>query len=332
VIFKEKYNKMIEIIESNISEGNEYIENELSRHFGENLRLIADAFKFITGNTLSKYIRERKLINVIKEKKAFDISFEEAIERFGITDAASFSKSAKTMFGKAPTLMTDAEIEARVPLTLDVILRDEISGYSLCDAEPIQTESRATSFGVTADQYSEISKTLTIAAVYGLNDECAELAHSIAKGIQIPIENACDFVADYVLQIENGSCIQSYSLDELALLSYKYDLSYSEAQSVMFELEIAGIISITELPAMFFDIYFSEENSRTGLCVEEICDIAEAMESHGLAIGKLFDVIDRGMWKYGGDILEAIENFDEDEAEWEKFISDGMAAIEEFEI
>lgn len=325
--FKEKYNKMIEIIESNITSNNEDIENELSRQFGENLRLLADAFKFISGTTLSKYIRERKLVNVIKTKKRLNISFDEAAEMFGISDAATFSKSAKVLFGKAPSLMTDKELSTFVPLTLDVILQDKSTEKAQADNNLTQKGLKETSFGVTAKQYSEISRALTIAAVYGLSDTDAELAYSLAKRNEIPLDCACDFVSDYELQIENGS-ILSYPLDELAILSYEYNQSYSEAQRVMYELELSGISSIKDLPEYFFAIYFSEENSKLGLDVKTICEIAEEMEANNLTMNALYDVVDRGEYKYGGDFLEAIERFDQDEAEWDEMIYDAMYMID----
>lgn len=114
--FADRYNSIIEIVENNISEENETIEEALSRSFGENIRLIADAFKFISGKTLSKYLRERKLIHALKAKHEFGLSLEDVAEQYGFSDAASFSKSAKTCFGKAPTQMTKKEIECYLPL------------------------------------------------------------------------------------------------------------------------------------------------------------------------------------------------------------------------
>lgn len=317
---KEKFDMLVGMIENNISSDNEKIETELSRCFGENIRLLADAFKFISGMTLSKYIRERKIINVLNAKREFGISFDEAAEQYGFADAASFSKSAKTCFGKAPSQMTDEEI-ARSPLSLEQILNEQsLEGEQYAVEMP-------TSFGVSEAQFHEISKTLSIAAVYGLSDENAEFAYSLSRDANISVEAACDFMNDFLLQIENGTYIPGYSTTELARICCLYDQSYSEAQHIMYELDRAGYSSTTQLPSLYFDIYFSKENSRLGLDVETICEMAETMERYGLGINDLFDIVDRGQWKYDGDFFEAIERFEEDTEEWNCMLREDIMSI-----
>jgi hypothetical protein len=109
----------------------------------------------------------------------------------------------------------------------------------------------------------------------------------------------------------------------MAEISCQYDLSYSEAQAIMYMLEGHGYHSIRELPVGFFDIYFSAENDQCGWDVPYICEIAEALEDNGLSANNIDDYAFYATM-YGVDIVEAIESYEDYKASWRNTVKEAF--------
>jgi ribosomal protein S4 len=67
---QEKFDSIMNSIESLVGVGEEDIPNAVAREAGLNLRQLADSFQFMTDMTLIKYIRRRRLVHALDTRIA----------------------------------------------------------------------------------------------------------------------------------------------------------------------------------------------------------------------------------------------------------------------
>ena len=318
---QEKFDRIIDCIERLVYAGESDIPQALARESGFNLRLLGDAFQFIADMTLIKYIRQRRLIRALSNRIEFDLPVEEVVSDAGFSDAAAFSKACKNEFDLTPIQITEDVLKKYVPLSFAMVA----SGRDVDQMEndTLIATKNDTICGVSAQQFAEIKQVLELGAIYGLSDEEAEFVYRLATDRKLTLAKAAEFYDDFKLQIENGSNIPGLDLFEMAELACRYDLSYSEAQAIMYELSCHGYLSIRNLPDGFFDIYFCEENDRCGWDVPYMCEIVEAIEENGLSTDDIDDIALYASM-FGVDIIEAIECYDDYKASWDNVVRDAM--------
>lgn len=258
---QEKYDRIIGLIEEFIEFGEPDIPEAVSREMGLNLRLLGDAFQFITDMTIIQYIRKRKLVHALSARMEQGLSIEQVVAQSGFSDAAAFSKACKKVFDLSPSQITEAVLSQHPPLTFDRITFVK-AGEPMENDTLIAEKKQETICGITAEQFAEVKHVFEIGALYGLTDQEAEEVYRLSQACKTTTAQTAEFYEDFKLQIENGSFFGECDLSEMAELACKYDLSFTEAQIIMGELEHNGYWSIHELPAGFFDIYFCEENDR----------------------------------------------------------------------
>lgn len=318
---QEKFDSIIDCIERLVYAGESDIPQALVRESGFNLRLLGDAFQFIADMTLIKYIRQRRLVRALSNRIEFDLPVEEVVSDAGFSDAAAFSKACKNEFDLTPIQITEDVLKKYVPLSFAMVA----SGRDVDQMEndTLIATKNDTICGVSAQQFAEIKQVLELGAIYGLSDEEAEFVYRLATDRKLTLAKAAEFYDDFKLQIENGSNIPGLDLFEMAELACRYDLSYSEAQAIMYELSSHGYLSIRNLPDGFFDIYFCEENDRCGWDVPYMCEIVEAIEENGLSTDDIDDIALYASM-FGVDVIEAIECYDDYKASWDNVVRDAM--------
>ena len=318
---QEKFDRIIDCIERLVYAGESDIPQALARESGFNLRLLGDAFQFIADMTLIKYIRQRRLVRALSNRIEFDLPVEEVVSDAGFSDAAAFSKACKNEFDLTPIQITEDVLKKYVPLSFAMVA----SGRDVDQMEndTLIATKNDTICGVSAQQFAEIKQVLELGAIYGLSDEEAEFVYRLATDRKLTLAKAAEFYDDFKLQIENGSNIPGLDLFEMAELACRYDLSYSEAQAIMYELSSHGYLSIRNLPDGFFDIYFCEENDRCGWDVPYMCEIVEAIEENGLSTDDIDDIALYASM-FGVDVIEAIECYDAYKASWDNVVRDAM--------
>lgn len=298
---QKKYDAIIDHIEQLVGAGVEDIPQELVRKTGLNSRLLADAFLFIADMTLIKYIRQRRLVHALLDRLENNLSVEEVAANTVFCDTSAFSKACKSVFNLSPGQITKELLEQYPPLHFSVVISD---GYM----KPMEKNSLTTQEDhiamVSSEQFAEIKDVLEISALYGFDDDEAEWVYRMSKNFDMSIEAAAE-------------------LCEEVRIEEKYDLYPSEMQQALAELKGNGFSNLHKLPAYFWDVYLSEENSRCGWYVDYVCEIAEALERCGMSANDL-DQIAMHADTYGVDIVEAIENFEEYEKEWDDMIYDAM--------
>lgn len=322
---KERFDSIITGIEELVGAGQHdipEISQTVARNNGLDLRLLADAFRFMADMTLCEYIKQRLLICALDIKLECDLPVEDICENAGYSDAAAFSKACKKLFNLSPTQFTREMLSQHSPLFFERLVADKEA--DLLERDTLMTKEKETICGVSVVQFADIKQVLELSAVYGFTDEESEAVYQLAQRCDIPIAQAAEFYDDFKLQLENGSNVPGLDFYEMAELACKYSLSYSEAQSVLYMLEKNGYYSIRELPEAFFDIYFSRENEQfAGWDVSFICEIAEELEAHNMSADELEDVAFLA-WMNGTDLLDAIANYKKYEDSFNKMAMDAL--------
>lgn len=299
MVFQDKFDDIVNCIEYLVGIGEENIPQALAKETGMNLRLLGDAFQFITDMTLIKYIRQRRLVHALTKKLDQNLSVEDIAEDSMFCDAAAFSKACKHEFDLTPSQITENVLAQYPPLHFFRV----VSG-----SDAVQTENDTltvpsnTNLGVSSEQFADIKRVLEISAIYGFGDDDAEFVYRMATEFNIPIEEAAEFCEEAKIQDE-------------------FDLTDHEAQQLLYEIRSNGYKHLYELPDGFFDVYFSEENNKHGWFVPYICEIAEALTEHGMCSDDLEQLAIHAD-TYCVDIVDAIENFEEYEKSWDDAISD----------
>ena len=298
---QEKFDGIIDCIEHLVDIGESDIPQMLSRETGMNLRLIGDAFQFITNMTLVKYIRQRRLIYALTNKLQKNLSVEDIAAATLFSDAAAFTKACKNEFSLTPGQITEEVIEQYPPLYFSRVISGSNTAQTENDTLTIPTN---TIQGVSSEQFADIKRALEISAIYGFDDDDAEFVYRLATEFNMSVETAAEFYEEGRIQD-------------------KYDLTSHETQQLLYEIRGNGYLQLHDLPDGFFDVYFSEENDRHGWFVPYICEIAEALNNNGMCANDLHQIVLHAD-TFGVDIVEAIENFDEYEDSWNRAISDAM--------
>ena len=299
--FQERYDEIIDCIEYYVGIGEQDIPQALAKETGLNLRLLGDAFQFITDMTLIKYIRQRRLIRALKNKLDQNLSVEDIAADTMFCDAAAFTKACKNEFNLTPSQITEDVLAQYPPLHFSRV----VSGSNAVQMEnDTLTVPNNTNQGVSSEQFADIKRVLEISAIYGFDDDDAEFVYRLATDFHMTIEEAADYC-------------------EWSRIQDKYDVFSSEMQQALDEIRGNGYKHLHELPKSFFDVYFSEENDKHGWFVPYICEIAEALDENGMCADDLSDIVMHAD-TYGVDIVEAIENFEEYEKDWDDMIYDAM--------
>lgn len=299
--FQERYDEIINCIEYYVGIGEQGIPQALARETGLNLRLLGDAFQFITDMTLIKYIRQRRLIRALKNKLEKNLSVEDIAADTMFCDAAAFTKACKNEFNLTPSQITEDVLAQYPPLYFSRVVSGRNADQMENDTLTVPNNANQ---GVSSEQFADIKRVLEISAIYGFNDDDAEFIYRLATDFHMTIEDAADYC-------------------EWSRVEDKYDVFSSEMQQAFDEIKGNGYKHLNELPKSFFDVYFSEENNKHGWFVPYICEIAEALDENGMCADDLGDIVMHAD-TYGVDIVEAIENFEEYEEDWNDMIYDAM--------
>ena len=94
-------NKAIEYIEKNLTNKIDY--KELSKIVGLSEQSFNRVFSFLTDNTLTEYIRKRRLSKAYEELKNSDIKIIDLATKYNYESDISFTRAFKKMFGITPS-------------------------------------------------------------------------------------------------------------------------------------------------------------------------------------------------------------------------------------
>lgn len=98
--YYENLNKVIDKIEENLTEKIDY--KDLAKIVGTSSYTLQRIFSFLTGITLTEYIRKRRLSNAAEELLLTDIKIVDLALKYQYDSPISFSNSFKKMHGVSP--------------------------------------------------------------------------------------------------------------------------------------------------------------------------------------------------------------------------------------
>lgn len=306
---QQKFDSIIDCIEQLVDNGECDVPQKLTIGTGMNLRLIGDAFQFISDMTLIKYIRQRRLVKALQKRLKFDLPIEQIVSTAGFSDAAAFSKACKNEFNLSPSQITQDVLDNYAKLSFAQVI-DGKDVKKMEDDTLVAANKKESVCGLSAEQFAEVKQVLEIGAIYGLDDKEAEFVYHLALQCKISTTQAAEFYDDFKLQLENGSYHGGQNLYDLVELACAYNLSFSESQSVLYEIGCHGYNSFHDLPDGFFDIYFSEYNEKYGgYNVPYICIMLENIEKNGLSTDDISEILDYAMI-LNVEPMDLIENYD----------------------
>lgn len=93
-------NKMVEYIEENLT--NEININELAKIVGISVNSLQRIFTFMTGITITEYIKKRRLSKAFEEIKNTDIKIVDVSSKYQYNSTISFDRAFKKNFGVTP--------------------------------------------------------------------------------------------------------------------------------------------------------------------------------------------------------------------------------------
>lgn len=94
-------NKMIDYIENNLD--NEIDFSELSKITNINIFILERIFMFLTGMTVTEYIRKRRLSKAFEEIRNTDLKIIDIAFKYQYNSASSFNRAFKSVFNITPT-------------------------------------------------------------------------------------------------------------------------------------------------------------------------------------------------------------------------------------
>lgn len=149
----ENLNKMISYIERHLTEEISY--KELARIVGVSEYNLQRIFMFLTGVSVSEYIRKRRLSKAYEELKKTDIKIVDLALKYGYDSSVSFSRAFKQYFQMTPTecRRNDKSFKLFSVLTFrkDLFSHQEIS-YQICELE----EKKLYCLGVSASTHEDM--------------------------------------------------------------------------------------------------------------------------------------------------------------------------------
>lgn len=109
--YYESLNKVIEKIEDNLTKDIDY--KELARIVGTSSYTLQRIFVFLTGITLTEYIRKRRLSNAAEELLHTDIKIVDLALKYKYDSPISFSNAFKKMHGISPQNLRKGNISIK---------------------------------------------------------------------------------------------------------------------------------------------------------------------------------------------------------------------------
>ena len=247
--FKEKISFILNYIEENIENCNEIWEEDLSEQFGCNSRVIADSFNFLFNKSLANYMRERKLVAIVREHlNNSQLTLDNLAEKYYYSDGSALGRAIKNVFGCSISKIKNHDLDKFELLSVDrILMEDDLKMKN----NTIKIEYENKNYDINDEIFEDVQKKLDIAAFYGLSNKDALRAFKLAKKYKFNYESTCEFMIDYLSYNLSG-----YDINQLAIICIKHKQFIKDAIDTLEQLKIRGI---RKIPKGFYNVYFSKK-------------------------------------------------------------------------
>ncbi len=110
--YYESLNKVVNKIEENLD--NKIVYDDLAKIIGTSSYTLQRIFAFLTGITLTEYIRKRRLSRAIEDLTLTDEKIIDIAIKYGYDSGISFSNAFKKMHGVTPTMVRKENIPLKI--------------------------------------------------------------------------------------------------------------------------------------------------------------------------------------------------------------------------
>lgn len=340
---KEKYDNVINLIEERISEAESLkpidIATSITKNFGIALRDLASVFLFFTDSSLISYIRDRQLMaayEVIIDSKEFRIN--DAISYTGYSDQPTFTKAFRKLFDMTPKEAWNLKDDSKVhpPLFWDNISASENKRDKAEEDDMKIVEI----FGMKPEKFAALTESLALKTIYGFDQQQCEMAVDLARRYKTPLKDAFSFVDDFYinsLEVLLNMTVLGNDPSDLNLIDKSFvlcsQLNLSIDQTLILINDYRSIgQDVLKVKPWILDLYLKYGIDYLGISrywelITYIGGNSDRYEPSNADISDLIRVIDT-MANPANDINtpeQAIEFWEEEEAEMEKMISADMS-------
>ena len=255
----------------------------ICKHNGCTARDLNTIFTFISGKSLIKYIKDRKMMAtyelMLRDK---DYDAQSYIDCSGYDTDSSFSTGFSKMFGMNPTTAHKLKDKTRLepPVSIDSLL----SGSKSQDDGETNVSEKV--FGLPKDVIDQYNEICEYQALYGLEDMYAELAVYISKNTGSELEEAFRDVDTLVMDYEEISEKKSlkemldYIKKEIPVVFVKYlypDVPLPELNNWHSLMKLEGGSALEETPE-FVRAFIDDASD--GYSYKELKELYNDYEQH----------------------------------------------------
>lgn len=287
--FKEKFEKMIDVVEINVDKDAHDVDQIIGKELGVSGRVANQAFSFITSLGFSDYVRCRKLTKIIEEIQSMtDEEIKEGKNiiastayKYGYSDRATFDRAFKREFNVTPAdvINNNTPYNCMKRLTFDMIMetsmeRDFNSEAAIDEkttAAVIDNLINSGSMIINLESDKDrqlLNEIMDCQALYCLSTDQVLLAYELAedkssKGLSRACE-AISFAAN-----ELGTKEIDDDLRDALYLVVNNNLYFEEAQKIVSDIHSGSKVDVRRIDKVYLDIVV-KYNYENGLILENL--------------------------------------------------------------
>lgn len=271
--FKDKFDKMIDIVEENVEKDSKDIAPIIGKELIVAGRTVNEAFSFITSMPFASYVRGRKLARVIedvkrmpkKERDKRQNVIENIAYKYGYSDRSTFDRAFKAYYKVTPAdvVNNDKPFECVERLSLEMIM--ESSMENVINPEFIDEKTTAAvidnlvnSGSMIINLESEHDRALLndiidYQALYGLSTEQVLLAYELSEDKSARgVSRACEAICFGCKEL-NVKEITDDMRDVLYLV-VNYNLYFEEAEKIVLDIRSGSNVDIRRLDRSYIEL------------------------------------------------------------------------------
>ncbi len=260
----DSFNRIVTEIEKLVGYDDDYgclkaedIIGKLKKQEGKSARDLSTIFEFISGKSLNKYVKDRKMMATYKKMiNDDDYDVQSYVECSGYDTESSFSTGFSKKFGIPPKQAFQQKDKEKIepPLKIGVM-------ESKSEQVEVITDIAEKKFGLPKDVIDRYEEIREYKAMFGLNDLCVELAVFLNEEKGADLKEAFKSVESLAREFDfELDCADPETLEELI------DFAYEEAPAVY-------------VKHLYPDVYLTELNTWYNVLKQEAhVSIKEALE------------------------------------------------------
>ena len=188
-------NKIIDIVEDNVTTNPKELLSILERETGYQSRQLSEVFSFMTNTSIKQYHTTRRLEFAAKKlADGFSKSLASLAQEIGYNDQAAFTNAFKKQFNVTPMEAKKSNIVTRGKMKINFSI--EWGDRTIETRQNPQNENSL--FGMSKAKLDEVQKLLGIAAFYGMSKNQANIVYDISQEYKLGIDSAFELFDDYL--------------------------------------------------------------------------------------------------------------------------------------